>query len=118
MTCLKHINKSYTDTFFAYAKACAVRISLLSDLRVAGLIAATHVKSAVNPADVFTKPFGPQDFISKAEQTGLMFPPESAVLRSAAARVSRGRIWRRWCQSQPSYTMRAFASQVYEFLEL
>ena len=93
MTCLRHINKSYTDTFFAYSKACAVRISLLSDLRELGIIAASHVKSAINPADVFTKVFAQFDFLDKARQTGLEFPSDSAVLRANVAR--RSRLWRR-----------------------
>lgn len=101
-TCLKHINKSYTETFFAYSKACAVRISLLSDLRVAGLIAASHVQSAINSADVFTKPFSADVFAGKAMQTGLVYP-SPGIHRSGpkggeqgfAARMIRGRWWRR-----------------------
>ena len=92
-TCLKHVNKSPTDTFFAYSKACAVRISLLSELRQAGVILCSHVKSDLNPADVFTKPFSPADHIAKSKLTGLDFPCDSAV--HVANVAVRGSLWQR-----------------------
>ena len=92
-TCLKHVNKSPTDTFFAYSKACAVRISLLSELRQAGVILCSHVKSDLNPADVFTKPFSPADHIEKSKLTGLDFPCDSAV--HVANVAVRGYLWQR-----------------------
>jgi len=92
-TCLKHVSQNPTQTFFVYAKACAVRISLLSDLHKAGIICASHVASALNPSDVFTKAFGPLDFLGKAKQTGLRFPEESPV--HVANVAARGVLWRR-----------------------
>ena len=96
LTCLKHVNKSYTDTWYAYSKACAVRITFLSDLRIAGVIAASHVRTSINPADVFTKAFSGTEFAGRAVLTGLVYPASCAVHRfSATARALRGRLWRR-----------------------
>ena len=55
-TALKHISTSPSVAWWLYSKALGVRTSLLSELCRVGIFSVSHVPSAVNRADVMTKP--------------------------------------------------------------
>ena len=70
--CLQHVREQPSVAFVLVSKAIGVRIGLLRDLMRAGLFSCSHVRSAVNRADVFTKPLTSEKIRLGMDMTGVL----------------------------------------------